>query len=113
MLIINQEFRKGILFVRLLGVLNIDTVNYLKKEITSLVKDMKISNVVFNIKELDAIDISGVNEILLNYELCKKNKGISLLCGVNENIQEYINRSPINCMSKISDEISAINMINI
>lgn len=113
MLTIYKEFRKGILFVRLLGVLNKETVNCLNEEVTTLIEDMKIMNVVFNIKQLEEIDMYGVNEILLSYQICKKNNGVSYLCGVNDNIKETINKSLISCMYEVSDEISAINLIKI
>ena len=113
MLTINKEFRKGILFVRLLGVLNKDTVNKLYDEVTILVRDMKINNVVFNIEELDIIDIYGINEILLNYKLCKQNNGISMLCGVNSNIKEIIDNSPIRFIAKINNELKALDLVKI
>ena len=57
MLEITKEFRKGILFVRLKGVLNKDTVSYLNKEVTKVVADMQFHNVLFNVEELTSIDI--------------------------------------------------------
>lgn len=114
MLAINKEFRKGILFVRLIGILNVETVKYLEEDITSLVIDMQIRNVVFNISGLSIIDITGINEILKIHNICKHNNGISLLCGVNDNLKEDINNSLIHKnMMEISDEISAIKVINI
>ena len=113
MLSINKEFRKGILFVRLLGVLNKETVDKLYEEVTMLVKDMEIKNVVFNIEELSEIDIYGINEILLNYRLCKNNNGISLLCGVNDNVKDYINSSSIKFIQKISNELKALDFMKI
>ena len=49
---INLEFCKGILFIRLKGVLNKNTVNKLKDEVNNLVKENGIRNLVFNISEL-------------------------------------------------------------
>lgn len=113
MLTIQKEFRKGILFVRLLGVLNKETVKKLYEEVTMLVKDMEIKNVVFNIEELDTIDIYGINEILLNYRLCKNNNGVSLLCGVNDNVKDYIDSSSISFIQKVSNELKALDIIKI
>ena len=112
MLEITKEFRKGILFVRLNGILNKDSVAYLNKEVTKLVADMEIHNVVFNLEELKAIDMDGVNAILYNYNLCKDNNGISLLCGVNKSIKNIVNHNLCN-MFQIKDEMKAINMVEI
>lgn len=113
MLEVNKEFRKGILFVRLKGILNKDTVPYLNKEVTKLVADMQIQNVVFNICELEGIDMHGVNAILYNYNLCKEVNGISMLCGVNNKIKNLINKSSINEMFQIKDELTALKVIKI
>lgn len=113
MLTIDKEFRKGILFVRLLGVLDKNTVDKLYNEITMLVKDMEIKNVVFNINGLKKIDIFGINEILITYNMCKNNNGTSLLCGINDNLKDVIDRSPIKFIKKISSEINALELIKI
>ena len=112
MLDITKEFRKGILFVRLRGVLNKDTVSYLNKEVTKLVADMEIHNVLFNLREVTYIDIDGVNAILYNYNLCKENNGTSLLCGVNKSIKNIINNK-LDFIFQIKDEMKAINMVEI
>nr|MBP3259282.1 STAS domain-containing protein [Bacilli bacterium] len=112
MLEITKEFRKGILFVRLKGVLNKDTVSYLNKEVTKVVADMQFQNVLFNVEELTSIDIEGVHAILYNYNLCKDNNGISLLCGVNKSIKNIINHN-LSFIFQIKDEEKAINMVEI
>lgn len=113
MLEIIKEFRKGILFVRLKGALEKDTVAYLNSEVTKVVADMKISNVVFNATELTSIDIDGINGLYYNYNLCKDNNGISMICGVNSNIKNVINHSLISNMFQIKDEMSAMRLIKI
>ena len=52
MLDINLEFYRGILFIRLKGLLNKTTVSKLKEEVNDLVKENGIRNLVFNISEL-------------------------------------------------------------
>ena len=69
---IDMEFKKGILFVRLKGVLNKKTIGKLHDEVTILVKDNGIRNIVFNISELISIDYYGINALLCNYELVKQ-----------------------------------------
>lgn len=86
MLEINMEFRKGILFVRLCGELTKDTVQYLNDEVTKRIQDNGIRNVVFNIEELDYIDLKGVHSLFYNYEVCHKQKGKTLLCGLQNNL---------------------------
>lgn len=113
MLEIDKEFRKGILFVRLKGILNKETVSYLNKEVTKMVADMEIRNVVFNIKELSYIDLEGLSSILYTYNLCREYNGISMLCNVNEKIKDEINHSLLSDMFQTKDETAALNMIEI
>ena len=113
MLNVGTEFRKGILFVRLKGDLNKDTIYKLNKKVTNIVKDSGIRNVVFNLEKLKSIDIKGINSIFYNYELCKKNNGRSLLCGNNDNIRKKLKSSRlINYVYEISDELTAIRILN-
>ena len=114
MLNVGTEFRKGILFVRLKGHLNKDTINKLNKKVTNIVKENGIRNIVFNFTNLKSIDIKGINAIFYNYELCKSNEGMSLFCGNNDKIRDKLKKSRlINYVYEIKDEISAIKILNL
>ena len=114
MLNVGTEFRKGILFVRLKGHLNKDTVSKLNKRVTNIVKENGIRNIVFNFTNLKSIDIKGINAIFYNYELCKNNEGISMFCGSNEKIKDKLKKSRlINYVYEIKDELNAIRILNL
>ena len=88
MLDINIEFRKGIAFIRLAGILNKTTVGKMNDEVTDMIRDNGIRNVVFNISEIDYIDVKGINTLLYNYELCNQNKGKILW--IIEKLEKFI-----------------------
>ena len=114
MLNVGTEFRRGILFVRLKGHLNKDTINKLNKKVTNVVKENGIRNIVFNFKDLKSIDIKGINTIFYNYELCKDKEGLSLFCGNNDNIRNKLKKSRlINYIYETKDELSAIRIMNL
>lgn len=115
MLDINLEFYRGILFIRLKGLLNKTTVSKLKEEVNDLVKENGIRNLVFNISELKSIDCYGINALINNYELCKVNNGQSLVCGINNKLVKHrINNSRLlKYMNEAPDELSAINIIKL
>ena len=114
MLSITTEFRDGILFVRLKGSLNKDTIVKLNKKVTNVIKLNGIKNVVFNLSSLKSIDIKGINTIFYNYELCKHNNGKSYLCGNNDNIRNKLKKSRlINYVYEISDELTAIKLFKL
>ncbi len=109
MLDINMECRKGILFIRLGGELTKETVGKLNTEVTELVKEAGIRNIVFNVENLISIDMKGISTLFYNYELCKNNKGKSMLCGVEKTAikQKIINSRLLKYMYEIRDELSA------
>ncbi len=115
MLNIDIEFRKGILFIRLKGILTKDTVNKLNNDVTSLIKDNGIRNIVFNISNLDLIDIKGINALLYNYEIVKSNNGKSCVCGINNSLVSHRikNSRLLKYMYEASDELGAFNIINL
>lgn len=114
MLNVGTEFRKGILFVRLRGHLNKDTIYKLNKRVTKVVKENGIRNIVFNFSNLKSIDVKGINTIFYNYELCKNNDGRSFMCGNNDNIRKKLKKSRlINYIYETSDEISAMKLLNL
>lgn len=115
MLEINMEFRKGILFIRLIGQLNEKTVEKLEREVTELVKENGIRNLVFNLEEVTNIDINGINALLKNYKLCKKNDGKTLVCNLDNSLVKHriYNSRLLKYMYEASDEISAINVLNL
>lgn len=112
---IDLEFHKGILFVRLCGILNKNTVNKLDNEVTNLIKENGIKNMVFNISNLNFIDYYGIEGLLSNYEICKSNNGRSLVCGLkNKLVKSIINNSELlKYMYETQDELCAFNIINV
>lgn len=114
MLTITTEFRKGILFVRLKGTLDKETIYKFNKKVIKIIKENGIRNVVFNFSNLKYIDMKGINMIFYSYELCKNNNGKSLMCGNNDRIRKRLKKSRlINYVYEISDELSAIKLLNI
>lgn len=113
MLTITTEYRQNILFIRLNGYLTKKTLNILKQNVTNIIKGGGIRNIVINLENLDEIDVEGINELLYCYELCKKNQGVSLLCGNNDKIKSNIKQHHLlKYMYEISNELCAMKIIN-
>lgn len=109
MLNISYEFRKGILFIRLIGELNKNTSWKLKHEINDMIEDNGITNVVFNVSQLASIDEIGINCLLENFKVCKYNNGSALLCGVNNSIRKKCNKYGLTKV--VDNELSAFGKI--
>ena len=112
MLTVITEFRRGIFFVRLKGILNTKTRELLNKKVTSLVKEYGITNLVINVEDLKKIDLDGISEVFNNYLYIRKYSGTSFLCGLNINIEKDIKNSHIlNYVPLINNELNAMKVI--
>ena len=81
MLKVLMEFRKGVLFVRLYGILNKDTVDTFEKEVKEVIIKSGIKYVVLNISNLREIKESGIKEIKSLRKILKKTSGEFFLFG--------------------------------
>lgn len=75
MLKVLMEFRKGILFVRLFGVLDNKTIETFKNEVKEVIIKSGIRYVVLNTYNLDGITKEGVKEIRVLKKIMKKMDG--------------------------------------
>ena len=115
MLDIETEFRRGILFIRLKGILDKRTVKILNENVTNLIEENGFKNIVFNIENLNYIDIKGISTLFYNYELLKNNHGKLMVCGiVNEQVRKKLKNSRLlNYASEINDELAALQLLNV
>lgn len=81
MLKVLMEFRKGILFVRLFGVLDNTTINVFRSEVKEVIIGSGIKYVVLNTSNLDGITKDGVKEIKSLKKIIKKTDGEFFLFG--------------------------------
>lgn len=81
MLNVLMEFRKGILFVRLYGSLNNDTIKKFKTDVKEVIINVGIKYVVLNIESLSSISQEGIKEIKLIRKILEKKEGQFFLFG--------------------------------
>ena len=115
MLKIMMEYRRGILFIRLIGILNKKTIEKYKRQVIDKIEKSGIYNVVLNIENLYGIDLKGINTLFYNYECCNKNEGKIFICGLSNNIVSTKIRKNrlLNYFNLISNEINAFNLVRI
>ena len=78
-----------------------------------MIEDNGITNVVFNVANLISIDIFGINNLLNNFQICRKNKGNALLCGVNNKFKLVFQKYQEFKEYMIDDELNAFRIIEI
>lgn len=107
---VEYECIKGIIFFRFKEPFDKYNVEKNYKGISRMIEDSKITNVVFNLKDVDYIDNEGINFLNYNYRLCKKNNGKILFCDVSDKIRE---KMIYNYLPITSNELTALNYFNI
>ena len=81
MLKVEYEFYKGILFIRLKGILTKKTIE--KTDLNNTLLDIKFKYIVFNINNIKQIDGYSI-KYLINYnDIIKKDKGKAIICQNN------------------------------
>ena len=92
MLKVLMEFRKGILFVRLYGSLNKDTLETFELEVKGVIINSGIRYVVLNVDNLESISEDGVKEIKsLKKTLKKLDGGFFLFGGEIKELKSLVN----------------------
>lgn len=113
MLNIDLEYKRGILFLRLDGILNKDTSSILEDAIKTTVEKAGIKYMLLNFEKLYKIDKYGVYSIINSYNEFLKDKGKLMICGY-DNIKINIERSDlIKYATPAINEFSAFELINI
>lgn len=114
MLKIIMEFRKGVLFVRLNGVITRDTIAKFERNVTKKIKKYKISSVVFNMNDVKKIDLKGINALFFIYELTNKEKGDTFLCNINNDVFDVLKKMKVfKYLRFIKDELEVFGLVKI
>lgn len=116
MLEINMEFARGMLFIRLMGVLNKKTSSELKKTIEKMVEEEGIRYFVLNLESLDYIDEEGIKLIINCYFNIVLKEGKLVICGYDSHIQKEVGKDLEQAFQNIensTNELAALHLINI
>lgn len=115
MLDIHMEFRKGILFIRLYGNLNLSNIYKFKKEVRMLIEDNGIHQVVFNLRNVTSIDKAGIYALYENYKCVKENGGFSMFCpSMDRIVRKLIDISVLkNDLYWIGSELEAFSKVSL
>lgn len=99
---LNIEFTRGVLFVRLAGILNEVSSMDVEEKVFEIIKDGGIRFVVFNVKKLEMSD--SVKLFDKCQKLLEENDGRMLICG--DEMSAYD-------LEYVSDELSALKLLSI
>lgn len=114
MLNIDIEYKRGILFIRLKGILNKATSLKLDDILDRAIVGAGIKYLMINCEKLNSIDNDGLKVINERCLELINNEGKLLICGFNEIVRLKIESSSLDkLVYKTNNEIGAFNIINV
>lgn len=106
--------KKDTLFIRLKGELDHHTSTELRERINILMGEYPIKNIVFNMKDLDFMDSSGIGVILGRYNQVKRMGGLLIVCSLNNTMERIIRMSGLyKILVIMKDEEQAENYLGV
>lgn len=115
MLEITLEYRKGLFFVRLNGILNHETVYKFKEEVIDIIEINGIKNIVLNLENLCYIDEAGINFLNKIYKFINRIFGNIYICNLTNNIvnRKIRNSNLIEHIEVVKNELDILHEIEI
>ena len=102
------EIFKGILFVRLNGILNKTNISDSNKEIIPLILKNGIKNVIFNLNDVIELSNEGIDFFNDNQKAVNFNNGQMIICNLPNNISLDNKKFKI-----VPSEIKAIRLLSV
>lgn len=114
MLEINLEFIRGMLFVRLDGILDTNTYTKLSDCLDVMIHEKGLKYFVVNLENLDYIDEDGLQAIIDRYFDVALHDGKLVICGYNDQFKNNLDIGNIfKQIESTNNELGALKLINI
>lgn len=114
MLDIDIEFRRGVLFIRLGGILINSTKNKLKDEAITLINKSGITNIVINLRDIESIDEPGLNMIFLVKKMIESKGGNLVICNTPIKVERQLLKNKMKIyLPQTTNELTALSSFNI
>ena len=110
----NIEFKKGILFIRIKGILVGNKVSKFENEVIPILLGLEAKNVTVNMFEVSLIDKRGLNSLIKISEIVNNNKGKLAICEINERISKNLAQSDVfEYCFKTKNELTSLGVFSI
>ena len=114
MLDINLEFIRGMLFIRLEGILDINTIPKLNECFNKMIHKNGIKFFILNLESLEKVDDEGLKTIIDKYFDITLHDGKLIICGYNKKYNINLELENIfNQIEHTKNELTAVKLINI
>lgn len=110
----NIEFKKGILFIRIKGILVGNKVRKFENEVIPILLGLGAKNVTVNMFEVSLIDKRGLDSLIKISEIVNNNKGKLAICEINERISNNLAQSDVfEYCFKTKNELTSLGVFSI
>lgn len=110
----NIEFKKGVLFVRIKGILVGNKVKKFEEEVIPIILGLEARNVTVNLYDVSLIDKRGINSIIKMSTLVNKNAGKVAVCEINDSIKDNVMNSDVfDYCFKTKNELTSLGVFSI
>ena len=114
MLDINLEFIRGMLFVRLSGVLDANTYSKLSLVLDDMINEKGLRHFVINLENLEYVDDKGLQAIIDRYFDIVMHDGKLVICGYDNCKQNHLRINSIfKQIEHTNNELGALKLINL
>ncbi|ABB14984.1 anti-sigma F factor antagonist [Carboxydothermus hydrogenoformans] len=88
-----KEVKNKVLFVRITGEVDLKEADRLRREVDEIIENYPVKDIVFNLKNVDFIDSSGLGVILGRFKKIRSLGGRVYLASTNEKIKKILELS--------------------
>lgn len=112
MLKIECEYKRGILFVRLMGEINKTTIKNMEI-VDNMIKKAGIKYLLINLEKVTIINHDEISNLIKRYKSLIGDDGKLLICGYYNSMGIKIDVEDVDRIYLSGREVSAFNIINI
>ncbi len=110
----NIEYIKGVLFIRLNGLLVGNKVNKFESEVIPIVLGLSSRYITINLLKLELIDRRGINSIIKVSNIVSRYDGKLVLCEINDNIkQNFLNSDIYDYCFRTKNELTSLGVFKV
>lgn len=108
------EYKKGVLYIRLKGLLVGKRVRSFEEEVIPIALGLKAKYITINLQELDMVDIRGLESFIKLSSIVNNNDGKLVLCEINELIKNRVYKSDVfDYCYKTKNELTSLGVFSI
>ncbi len=110
----NIEYRKGVLFIRINGLLVGNKIKKFESEVIPIILGLGSKYVTINLYDVELIDSKGLDSIIRISNILSRFDGKLAICEINEKIKERIKNSELfDYCFKTKNELTSLGVFTI